>query len=30
MIGDIHKALAEIRSGEIVEVLHEDVKEKLK
>ena len=30
MIGDIHKALAEIQYGEIVEVLHEDVKEKLK
>lgn len=30
MIDDIHKALAEIQSGEIVEVLHKDVKEKLK
>ena len=28
MIEDIHKALAKIQAGEIVEVLHNDVKEK--
>ncbi|MGI8470375.1 MAG: DUF5615 family PIN-like protein [Pyrinomonadaceae bacterium] len=30
MIEDIHKALEEIQSGEIIEVLHKDVKGKLK
>ena len=30
MIEDIHEALSKIQSGEIVEVLHKDVKEKLK
>ena len=30
MISDIHKALAEIQSGEIIEVFHQDVKAKLK
>lgn len=30
MIGDIHEALAKIQSGEIIEVLHRDVKAKLK
>ncbi|MDQ2746834.1 MAG: hypothetical protein M3T96_06210 [Acidobacteriota bacterium] len=30
MIDDIHQALAKIKSGEIVEVLHQDLKTKLK
>ena len=30
MIEDINEALSKIRAGEIVEVLHKDVKEKLK
>jgi predicted nuclease of predicted toxin-antitoxin system len=30
MTGDIHEALAKIQPGEIVEVLHRDVEEKLK
>ncbi len=30
MIDDIHEAMAKIQIGEIIEVLHKDVKEKLK
>ena len=30
MIDDIHQGLSEIKSGEILEVLHQDVKDKLK
>ena len=30
MIDAIHEALAEIQAGEIVEIIHKDVKEKLK
>jgi predicted nuclease of predicted toxin-antitoxin system len=30
MIEDLHEALAKIQSSEIIEVLHKDVKEKLK
>jgi len=30
MVEDVHEALSKIQSGEIVEVLHKDVKEKLK
>ena len=30
MIDDIHESLVKIQSGEIIEVLHKDVKEKLK
>lgn len=30
MVEDMHKALSKIQPGEIVEILHKDVKEKLK
>jgi len=30
MVEDVHETLSKIQSGEIVEVLHKDVKEKLK
>ena len=30
MIDDIHESLSKIQSGEIIEVLHKDVREKLK
>jgi hypothetical protein len=30
MLGDIHESLSEIKSGEIVEILHKDVSDKLK
>ncbi|MGI8543117.1 MAG: hypothetical protein ACR2MD_06505 [Aridibacter sp.] len=30
MIDDIHKALSEIQEGEIVEIFHKDIKDKLK
>ena len=30
MIDDVHEALAKIEASEIVEVIHKDVKEKLK